>query len=35
MMKEHAREVQEWIASRSIDAAGGKAGDTTEDDKMT
>ncbi|KAK7746652.1 Histone deacetylase hda1 [Cytospora paraplurivora] len=35
MMKEHAKEVQEWIASRSIDAAGGKAGDTTEDDKMT
>ncbi|KUI62184.1 Histone deacetylase clr3 [Cytospora mali] len=34
MMKEHAKEVQGWIAARSIDAAAAQTGDTTEDDKV-
>ncbi|KUI67574.1 Histone deacetylase clr3 [Cytospora mali] len=34
MMKEHAKEVQGWIAARSIDAAAAQTGDTTEDDKL-
>lgn len=37
MMREHAGEVQGWIAARSVDAdaaAGPQTGETTEDDKM-
>lgn len=33
MMKEHAKEVQGWVAGRIVDAAG-QTGDTTEEDKV-